>query len=277
MTDETQTSEADKSTVDDAASVHVEATIDSLFDDLPTGEEAKSEEAADTSAKGDSKEGDDGATKEAESRSEENKEAAPPAADVGLQAALVAERRGRQEAERKLEKALAEQEEAPDPVEDPEGHARYVAKQGTEGKINGSRHTMMAFKDDYSDMEKVFLGLVTDEQGNVTDSGLVAKMNAADSPAAFLYDYAQNHLEAEKLRNPETRAAMIAAEADKLVTAAVDKAVAEALKGVKPGNVDLSLKATQVPNLTDATAQGSNSLAPLKPATVDEMFSDSEL
>lgn len=188
-------------------------------------------------------------------------EAAPPAAEMVPTAALLDERRKRQEAEDKLNEVLASHEPVPDQYEDPEGHAAYIQRQQATGKINGSRDTVMEIKEDYSEMESVFLGMVTDDRGNVTNQSLINQMNAAKSPALFAYNKAKEHKELERYSDPAARA--------KYETDLKEKLLNEirAELGQKPLET--------VPNLTGATATAKNGPEIIPGAeTVDELFPD---
>ena len=186
-------------------------------------------------------------------------EAAPPAADMVPTAALLDERRKRQDAESRLSNALKSQETVPDQYEDPEGHAAYLERQSHEGRINGSRETAMLLKDDYPEMETVFMGMVRDAQGNVTNQSLINQMNAASSPALFAYNKAKEHQETERYRDPAARDQYEAELKERLL-----KEIREEL-GTKPIET--------VPNLTGATAAGKNTLDIIPGAeTVDDLF-----
>lgn len=198
---------------------------------------------------------------------EKDAQVEPPSTEdeeVGLKAAIVAERRKRQEAERKVREL--QEKDAPDPEEDPEGFAAHVKTAAWQEKVDNSRELMMDVHDDYEEMEAVFMQMVRDESGEVIDPARVAKMNSARNPAKFAYDEAKAYLEAEQYRDPEKRAALISQE--------VEKALEAKLKEIqKPKEVDV----TQLPNLTGATSAGSNTLKQARPVeTLGEVFGEED-
>ena len=79
-----------------------------------------------------------------------------------------------------------------DNVEEPDVAGRILGE-----RINMSREIMLETKEDYEDMENVFIELAKD------DETLVTKMNAAQNPAKFAYKTAKEHLEIKSLK--ETR------------------------------------------------------------------------
>ena len=219
-----------------AEAEQTETTISELFEPPPEGDDTGEPE-----------------TPAEEPADEEGAE--PPAAEqppddtasqeaAGLKAALAAERKKRQELEAKLQ---AEPEKLPDPVEDPEGYAAALEQRQAESafkqKADLSREVMMSIHDDYGDKEAVFMQMAE------SDPSLVGKLHAAANPAKFAYDTATDHLEVQKLRDPEYL--------DKLAT---EKAK-EMLKnmGVDPEKgIDPDKPAQVVPDATRAPAAGKN-------------------
>lgn len=139
---------------------------------------------------------------------EETAEGEPPSSnkEAGQQAALVAERRLRQTAQRaynELKAERAEEEATPDPVTDPDGYAKYLMdrqdKLALETKIKMSQVLMRKHHEDYDDTEKVFMSLIGSEDDDglftVSDDTLLKKMHAADSPGDFAYTHAKKHLD----------------------------------------------------------------------------------
>lgn len=185
---------------------------------------------------------------QSESKEEDKgKKVEPPSTEEsGLKAALAAERRRRQEAEEKLR--VKETVKVPDPIEDPEGYAKHLEVQNGRNefktKIALSRDLMLDAKEDFIEKEKVFISLVADEEGNITDESLFRKFQNAPNPARFAYNHAKEHLDIQELKSPDYR--------EKL-RAEIRAEVEAELKGKKP------VSATEVPNLTKATAAGSNS------------------
>jgi hypothetical protein len=149
------------------------------------------------------------------------------------------------EAEKRLKEI--ESKPLPDPISDPEGYA-----EGLKGQVNQdsmstrialSRDLMIDTKPDYLEMESVFMGLITDADGNITDTTLHQKFLAAPNPARFAYNHAIEHQEVQKLRNPSY----------------IEQIKREAYEaGLKDAKKPKS--ARELPDLTNATASGNNSV-----------------
>lgn len=203
----------------------------------------------------------------AEAETEPEPVETPSTESAGLQAALVAERRKRQEAEEKL-KGLEEPETVPDPIEDPTGYADFITAKSDKGllqtRIDLSRDVMMDSKEDYLEKETVFMGLIgnVDDDGklSITDQTLFTKFQAAKNPARFAYQHAVQHLDIAAKSDPNYR--------DNLKAELKAEILAE--MGGKP----TGLKATEVPNLTKATATKSNSEPVEKLQELEDMFGD---
>lgn len=194
---------------------------------------------------------------------EETKVAETPSAEeTGLKAALTAERRKRQEAEEKLREKETKTK-IPDPIEDPEGYANHLrvenGKVEFKTRIALSRDLMMDAKEDFADKEKVFMELVSDADGNIIDESLFRRFQESPNPARFAYNHAKEHLEILELKSPDYK--------EKL-KAELRKELEEEMK---------SVSATQVPNLTKATAAGSNSQKVEELTELSDMFKDSRL
>lgn len=247
---------AEKEEADDITSL-----TDDVFNDSPAPEPEREPEPEPEQAP---EEGDEKGAAEEES----SEDVEPPSTEKpsGLvpEAALLDERRKRQELERKLRE---KESQAPDPVDDPEGYEAHLKTQVWANKVENSRELMMDLHTDYEEKEAIFMRMVRDEEGNVIDPRLVAQMNAARNPAKFAYEKATEFQEAEKYRDPAKREALITEEVAKR-TAELEARLA-ALEGKKPQGVS----PTQLPNLTKATAAGSNSPTPASSGeTVDELF-----
>lgn len=203
---------------------------------------------------------------EAEEQPAEQKVEPPSTEETGLKAALAAERRRRQEAEGKLREKEAGKAKVPDPIEDPEGYANHLQVENGRNefktKIALSRDLMIDTREDFIEKEKVFMGLVADEEGNITDESLFRKFQNAPNPARFAYNHAKEHLEVQELRSPEYR--------EKLKAEIRAELEAE-LKGKKPKS------AVDVPDLTKATAAASNSTPVEELTELSDMFRDSKL
>ena len=236
--------------------------ISDVFNDSKA--ETKAEESAEVKAE--DEKGDTEETTEAKAKDETKDAETPSAEETGLKAALAAERRKRQEAEGKLREKEAEKPKVPDPIEDPEGYASHLRAENGRNefktKIALSRDLMIDTREDFIEKEKVFMGLVADEEGNITDESLFRKFQNAPNPARFAYNHAKEHLEVLELKSPEYR--------EKL-KAEIRAEVEAELKGKKPKS------ATEVPDLTKATAAGSNSEKVEELTELSDMFKDSKL
>tara|TARA_R110000822_G_scaffold77081_2_gene185096 strand:+ start:1884 stop:2684 length:801 start_codon:yes stop_codon:yes gene_type:complete len=263
MTDETTETTQEVSTEEPTQDITSLNTIGDIFDDSPS--EAMKAEPEDE--KGETEGETETEQEPVEAKSEEVE---TPATEetVGLKAALSAERRKRQEAEQKLN---AQKQEVPDPIENPEGYAEYIKTQHsqdtTSTKISLSRDMMMDANEDYADKEKVFMDLVGveyDDNGQaiaVDDQKLYREFISSPNPARFAYNKAKEHLEVQRLKSPAYREQL----------RAELKAELEAeLKQKDKGGVS----ATEVPDLTNATASGSNSQRLSSRDEISSVFSD---
>ena len=195
---------------------------------------------------------------ETATETEEVTETATPAEDMVPKAALLDERRKRQTAEDLNFELQRSQLEVPDPTYDPEAHAAFVRQQEINGRVSGSRETVRTLKDDYDEMEVVFMSMVQDPQGNVINQTLINQMNAAKTPALFAYNKATEYLEAQKYLDPAQRAKH---EAD---------LKADWLK-------ELQDQDPEVPNLTRTTASGRNGVERIQGAeTISDIFPESD-
>ncbi len=232
--------------------------ISDVFNDSKT--DAKADESAEGKAE------DEKGEQSGEKADDKTKAESPSAEETGLKAALAAERRRRQEAEGKLREKDAVKAKAPDPIEDPEGYASHLRAENGRNefktKIALSRDLMIDTREDFIEKEKVFMGLVADEAGNITDESLFRKFQNAPNPARFAYNHAKEHLEVQELKSPEYR--------EKLKAEIRAELEAER-KEKKPKS------ATEVPDLTKATAAASNSTAVEELTELSDMFRDSKL
>ena len=265
MTDETETPTPEEPTED--------LTLSDMFDDSEVEEpEAKAEETKTKDEKGEpeTEEPEIEATAEIKETEEPEKVETPSTEDVGLQAALTAERKKRQAAETKLAE-LKGDPEAPDPIDDPEGYRKHI--QGMHDaaerkiRINTSRSVMVDLKDDFEEKEKVFMGLLgitTDDDGKIVDienRSLYDQFSVNENPARFAYDYAVKHLLFEEITSPDY---------EKNLRKKIEAEMTEKLKKPKE-----DIDATEVPDLS--TAAGSNSAKVETIPEVAEMFKDSPL
>lgn len=182
--------------VEEVEEVVIKDVFDDSTDDVSTDKGAEEVEAkAETTEEAEETKTEVEETKAEESPSS-NKEA-------GQQAALVAERRLRQEAQRELKELKAEKEVIPDPVTDPDGNAKFFMDRqdrlALESKIRMSQVLMRKHHDDYDETEKIFMSLIGSEDDDglftVSDETLLKKMHAADSPGDFAYSHAKKHLD----------------------------------------------------------------------------------
>lgn len=233
---------------------------DAFEDTEPEPEKAEPEE------KGESEES------EAEEVEEKPDDGEPPSPDEDKsvpQAALLAERRRRQKAEEEAAKLRDEQEKAkaPDPEEDPEGYAKWAeeryANVSWNTKVHFSRKAAMKVHDDYETLEQRFLGLVM-EDGKVTNQALIDQMKANDDPADFVYSYMKEYEEIQTWSDPKKREEYI------------QEQVKKALESQAPPKPD-SVKATELPNLTQATAAASNTEPVEKVSTLSDVTKDAPL
>lgn len=166
----------------------------------------------------------------------------------GLHKARDAERHKRQE----LEGQLKQQQtvvNAPDPVTDPEQYTNYILGEGDvrlqRSKIEQSQELMRDTATDYEEKEKVFMSLLADETGNITDAKLLAEFNKSLNPAKFAYNHAIKHLDFVDKTRPEYEGSLRA------------KIAAELLADYK----SKGLGAFDLPDLTNAAAAASNTEA----------------
>lgn len=164
----------------------------------------------------------------------------------GLHKARDAERHKRIELERKIAQQQQTPEKVPDPVTDPEEYTNYVLGKGDAKilrlKIEQSQELMRESTADYDEKEKVFLSLIADEAGNVTNQKLLTEFNQSLNPAKFAYNQAKKHLDFLERTSPEYEARMR------------EKIAKELLEDYK----QKGLHALDLPNLTNAAASGSN-------------------
>jgi len=261
MTEETEV-------VEETATTEDVTSLSDMFEELEAEETTKVE----TKAEDEKGEVEEPETEEVEAKADDTGKtetettAEPPSAEQGQMAALLAERQKRQAAETKLAELEAKaQETIPDPIEDPEGYSKHLsdnnAKSALNTRIELSREIMVETDPDYIELEKVFMGLVTDSEGNVIDASLLQQFQNDKFPARFARDHAKAHREMQKLKDPKYRETL-KAEVRAEVLAEIQK---ESKKGVS---------AVDMPDLTTSTASGSNSGPVEKPLTLEGMFEE---
>lgn len=163
----------------------------------------------------------------------------------GLHKARDAERHKRQEIEKKYAQPRTP-EVVPDPVTDPDEYTSYILGKGDAKllrlKIEQSQEIMRESATDYEDNEKVFLSLIADENGNVTDQKLLAEFNSSLNPARFAYNHAKKHLDYVDKSSPDYERKLRSSIAAELLADYKEK----------------GLGALDLPNLTNAAASASN-------------------
>ena len=121
---------------------------------------------------------------------------------------------------------------------------------------------MISFKDDYPEKEKVFMGLVgyfDDGKFVITNDLLYKQFLDSDNPGLFAYDTAVDYLLAEKYKDPDF---------EKNLEARLTKKILAGLE-TKPNE---GMSAADVPDLTSATATGSNTEKVEKVEELGDMF-----
>ena len=192
-------------------------------------------------------------------------EAEPPAAEQGQLAAMLAERDKRKVAEARVRELEAEREPESriDPIEDPEGYQNKIesdrAQSDLRTKITLSQTMMTELDPDYLRLEGVFKGLIADDDGNITDENLVRRFQQADNPAKFLRDHTKEYESIAAMKDPKYQENLEA----KIRAEVLAEIAANAKKGVS---------AADVPDLTNATSVGSNSVTVEGPTTLESLF-----
>jgi hypothetical protein len=224
---------------------------DSIDLDADDKVEAAPEADGDDELKGDKQ--------EADAEMAEAKKPEPPSVEdektVGQLAALKAERQARQKAEEEYRRLKSQYEpdvdpNEPNPSEDPEGYKQWAKAKASQellvDRINNSRTEMLKV-DDYEDMESVFATLAT------RNPELINQMNKHPDPARFAYETAQKHEQAKEEKIRQKIMAELGYSKDK----------------------DAKPKKPKAPDLTGATAIGSNKTKVETMADDDDLFEDS--
>lgn len=191
----------------------------------------------------------------------------PSPQEQGQLAAMLAERDKRKKAEAKVKEleSRLEPETTPDPIEDPEGYAKYIEgkvdKSELQTRISLSRDVMSEIDPDYERLEGVFMSLVTDGEGNITNDSLVSMFQKSANPAKFARDHAKEHLRIKELSDPKYL--------ENLKTEMRKTLLAEIAAEGKP---DGKVSAVDMPDLTTATSVDSNSTPRVKNITLGELF-----
>lgn len=138
---------------------------------------------------------------------------APPAGksdELVPKAAVLDERRKRQELERKISQLEAQQNPAtaapepkarPDVFENQDAAFAHIEERFEQRllsqRIETSREDMQERHADYDEKELMFVELAQ------ADPSLVAKMQAAARPAKFVYDHVVKHLQMQEMQDPD--------------------------------------------------------------------------
>ncbi len=247
------TNEAQPSTIEN---------LDSIFTDEPdkaetseqvepSGNESDDQKATTEEATGDNTKEENSEDDNSETPAEEERKHVPMSAFMGVKDEL---KRYKERVKEIEEENGVQDENAPDPIEDPKGYERYI-KQKVSGeilqeRISTSREKALAGIDDYPEKEELFLFMAN------KDKSLIDKMNAHPDPAQFAYDTAKQHRDSER----EKLRAEIMAELN-----------------AKEPEPDKKSNALKVPDLTTATAAGSNATQPkVNRENLDDVFADSQ-
>lgn len=252
MTDETEAPQESEATVSEPDN------ISDLFNDDESSE-ASEEASEEESEKGEKTEEVDEGEKP-ESKTEESEPPSEEEESVSQQTqafkkAMEDERRKRQELEERLKQLEPPDEEAPDPVDDPEGYEKYLRgkweKEQWQKTVNRSRERMIEKHPDYEEKEKHFLFLANQ------DPELARQMNDDPDPALFAYNKAKESLDAQE-KSIEERVIERLRKEGKLVEEA-------------KGN-----SASKVSDLTSATGAGKNKgEEPIKESNdLEDVFDD---
>lgn len=218
---------------------------DVFDDDEETTEETDKVEAKSENSETESKEEDKTETEETKEETQSSEKLLKQVA--GLKAGIADERRKRQEAQAQVKKQDAVKVEVPDPVADPDAFNEFqdnrLNARDLKLKIEMSQSWARKAHEDYNDVEKVFIGLITDDDGNITDQTLVDKFNAAELPADFAYDHVKSMQLSTYRGSDDYETSIRADERKKILEEAREQGV----------------NAADLPDLTNAAASASNS------------------
>jgi len=208
-----------------------------VFDDVEEDVEVETETETETDVKDESK---DKPKEEASTSEDESNDV------VGLRKAVQRERERRQKAEAQLKKQEAPPKKVPDPVTDPHAFTNHVSSETDikilRLKIEQSQEMMRDLHDDYDESEKVFISLISDEDGNITDRKLLDQFNASVSPAKFAYNKVKEHKKFLERTSDDYEKKIRDDERKRLLAELESK----------------GLDATDLPDFTNAAASGSN-------------------
>lgn len=133
-------------------------------------------------------------------------------------AAVLDERRKRQELERQLDELKAKpasdgeqkQDERPDLFDDPDGAIGHIERKFEEKLVNQkielSRSMVKSSHDDYDEMEQVFIDMAKE------NPALANQMRMAENPALFAYQQGKKHTDFQQMQDIDSYKAKIEAE-----------------------------------------------------------------
>lgn len=226
--------------------------LDSVLSDEPVQEAETPREQADEPT------GENEPTEQPQGEQEGENSGEPPeqSESVPLSAfkALEAKYKSERDRARQYEEQLAPKQEAPDPVDDPEGYERFV-----EQSVLARRNKKLAdrMRDDHPDYDEKMAQFLVATQIN---PDLARQLEESDNPAKFGYDYMVSQ---EKSKEE----AILAKHRDSLRQQILEELKAHIPQEEKP-------KAPQVPNLTRAPAAQSNSTQQVPASTLDDVLGD---
>lgn len=172
------------------------------------------------------------------------------------------EKAKRQALEKELESQKAqpqEPEKVPDPVEDPEGYAKYLDNKNAANqwamRVSISQEMMREKHADYDEKEAAFLELAKE------NPALTGQLQSSSNPAKFVYDMAVKHERMAQFDNFDTA-----------VKTQVDKEVAEARKQIEAElrkEYDAKLKKADLPPSGAKGSLGSDDTIPGEESLTD--------
>lgn len=189
---------------------------DSVELETETEPESKEEESKEDEPSKDTEQSQELESKDESVKGEENQESKEESPsdkkESWTKTAVIAERRKRQELEKKVlefeskfeqlkvQETQKEKVVRPDPIDDPQGAVDYD-KQDLENKfyntkVSLSQSVMRSLHDDYDEVEKKFIELANN------DPYLSQKIRNVSNPAEFAYKTAKAHIESDNFKDP---------------------------------------------------------------------------
>ena len=225
-------------------------SLDDILNDVEATEEVT--EAAQPEAKAPAATETDTATEadkvEAEKPEAETTAAKESEEESWTKAAVLDERRKRQELERKLAEYEKAKPERPDVFEDQDGAFGHVKDELRSEigniKLELSQDMMRSIHEDYDELESEFIELAKD------NAALLTELNQAKNPARFAYETAQKARQAAELKDVEGMRAKIEAEMRAEIEAKLKAEAEESAK--KKSGKDQALS----PSLAASTSTG---------------------